>query len=448
MPNLRKWYTRLGATPAERLTRGLLLLTVTLMPLSVVWLLPASQTEVGGLTNPFVVPVVYLQEALMLAAVGAWWWARRPRAAIWLPYGWLLPVLGLAVITAAWASSTDLALTGAGHLTVAFLWMVALATELRSPIFGRWAAWLFVASCCLQAVFGLAQFASGADLGLRMLGEAQLSATKENVAKVAYDGEKHIRAYGTFSHPNVLAAYLVTAIFFLGTVVFWPYRAATRLRALASPAALLLLTIGLVVTFSRVALLITVVNGALVILFSYRRWRRLPAAAAIVAVGFFLTLAVFWPENRTTLDTSEETGAINRAVGYELAGQMITDRPFGVGQGNFVLAAEELNGSLPGYQYQPAHNVPLLIATELGIIASLLVTVFLVRVGLAFHRLRPSGRRANTLNFSLFCLAGTFIAMAMTDHFFWSQPQGLWLAVFVTAAIVSRIPLQHLHPRG
>lgn len=428
----------------ERVVRGLLLAIIFLMPFSVVIILSQGHAEVAGRYNQFAVPVVYPLEFLIAATAVIWAVLRRRTITLW-PYRQLIVVAALAALSVNWAPYPFLAAVTATHLIVGLSLLVMLAAEFRDRTFLTYAVWMLTGTAALQAAWGITQFLVGHDLGLQRLGEGVLSTTTPNVAKV-WDAGPHVRAYGSLPHPNLLAAYLVAAIFWVGTVIFWPFKNRPNLLQTAYTSLLILLGAGLILTFSRVALLITLINGILVVLFCYRRWHRLPRTAAIAAIGVLVVAALALPElmGRTAVQSSQETGVTNRTAGYQLAVQMINDRPAGVGAGNFVLAAPELKNELPAYQYQPAHNVPLLIGAELGGIAVALVIWFLVRIGWLFHYLKPRDKRQNTLNFSLFALSGTFIAMGMTDHFFWSLPQGLWLACLVAAAVISRIPEKQL----
>lgn len=431
----------LGSTPAERLLRALLVVIVLALPFGAVVLLSEQAAEIGGRYNSFAVPKLYLVEGLMGAAIAWWATLRRPSLRSLRPYRWPAAAVLIAAASAWWAPFPGLAAVSALHLAVALGWLVVMAAELRERRFAHLVAWSFAAGVTLQAAWGIGQFLVQHDLGLRLLGESALSPTLEGVAKVGGD-EPRIRAYGSLPHPNLLAAYLAAAIFFVGTIILWPWRPQNRRWLAVATLSLIILASGLVLTFSRVAILMVVANGALAILFSYRIWRRLPAVAGVAAAGFVITALLVWPDlmGRSQLNSPRETGVANRVVGYDLAAQMLTNRPLGVGAGNFVLAAPELRADLPGYQYQPVHNAPLLIAAELGLLAAGLVLAFIVRLGWLFHRLRPRQRRTATLNFSLFVLAGVFVAMGLADHFFWSLPQGLWLVTLLAAGLITRIP--------
>ena len=432
----------LGRSSAERVVRSLLLVIIFCLPLGAVLLLSEDAAEVAGRYNTFAVPKLYLLEVVIAVTALLWWRLRRPAWRELVPYRWPAFAVLIAAASVLWAPYPELAAVAALHLLLALLLLIMLARELRDPGFGRAAVWTFVASAGLQAAWGIVQFAAKSDLGLQRIGESALSIDQQNIAKVGGD-DPHIRAYGSLPHPNLLAAYLSTAIFFVGTVLFWPFRSRDRRRLTAATIVLMGLGAALVLTFSRVILALTVVNGLLVMLFSYRAWHRLPLAAGLAAAVFVGVILHVWPQvgDRASFESAQETGLTNRAVGYELAGHMITDRPGGVGAGNFVLAAPEIKADLPNYQYQPVHNAPMLIASELGAVAAVLVLAFVVRMGWLFHRMRARDRRTNTLNFSLFALSGVFVAAGLTDHFFWSLPQGLWLVILVAAAVISRIPV-------
>lgn len=439
----------LGDRRSEKILHGLLLLTVFVLPLGTVIILNEQLAEVAGRYNTFAVPKLYLVEALIVLAGAMWALVTRPKPAALKPFIGLAAVVGMAFLSVLWAPSALLAVTSAGHAAIALILLVVAADRLRHPGFARLAAAVFIGSALVQAGWAGGQYLAQHDFGLQRVGESVLGPGVPNVAKIDVGGDKLIRGYGSLPHPNILAVYLAAAIFLVGTLVFWPMANRTRSRQLVVAGILVVLGAGLLVTFSRTAILLTVVNGTLVGFFSWWHWRRLPwgaGAAAIVVLAFGI-VSTQPLASRATVNSATETGLSNRTVGYELGLEMLANRPLGVGAGSFVLAARELRDDLPGYQYQPAHNAVLLIAAELSLVAAIIVVAFIVRLGWRFHRHRPTGREANTLNFSLFMLGGVLIGTGMVDHFFWSTPAGLWLVVLFAAAIMARLPLAAKRPR-
>lgn len=418
--------------------RASLLLLLFCLPIGSVWLFGKSPVA-ESFTTPFVIPKLYVVEALIFLVSLVWLGVRRPPFKTFGPFWPLMVVVGLAFVTILWSPDRMLSLTTAIHLDIALSWLIMLTFELRDPTFRRAAAWVFGASVLIQALWGIAQVIVGHDFGLWRLGESDLATTLRGVAKVPTDHDTFLRAYGSFPHPNLLAAFLAGGIFLAGTVVFW--NVSRRVHA-ALAVFLSVVGIGLLATFSRAALLATVGGGVLVILYSTRQWKRLPAQAAIAMAVFVIAMIAALPilSGRMSVNGPAETGVENRQVGIETAAQAIVAQPYGLGAGTFVEAYPQLRPETPDYQQQPVHVAPLLIAVELGVIAMLLVVGWIVRMGLLFHRLRPRKKEDQQLNFAIFTLGVAYALMALADHFFWSLPQGLWLIAAFSALAVSRIP--------
>lgn len=120
-----------------------------------------------------------------------------------------------------------LSLAHADQLTVGIYQLLRLAQGVMLYLYLRHWAWkhfnadhtavAFVAGALLQATLGITQYVFQHDAGLRWLGETLLRTDMRGVA-VFYNmhGIKVLRAYGTLPHPNVLAAYLMTALWATG----------------------------------------------------------------------------------------------------------------------------------------------------------------------------------------------------------------------------------------
>lgn len=436
-----KMKRKLGSTAAEQLVRGLLLLIIWLLPIGTMLILSEHQAVIAGHYNSFAVPRVYAVEGLISLTAIVWVTVRRPAPLQLWPYRWLLIVWLVAVSSFVWAPIPGLAVVSALHLGLALLLMMMLAGEFRDEKFFYLAGWTFIAAVAVQAGWASAQWLLQHDLGLQRLGESQISPETPNVAKVAWaGGSKMVRVYGSLPHPNVLAAYFSVAVLFLGSVVFWPTKQAWR--RVVTAGLLALIGVGLVLTFSRVALLATLVGGSLLALFSYRLWRRFPVGLGLAAAVVLVMALLVWPllASRGTVESPEETGVTNRLVGYEVALDVINSRPVGVGAGSFVPAIGEVRSNLPGYQHQPVHNAGLLAAAELGAVTGLLLMAWLANLGWRLYRVRPRRHRGRAARLALLVTGGTMVVMSLADHFFWSLPQGLWLAALLAAAALSRLP--------
>jgi hypothetical protein len=271
---------------------------------------------------------------------------------------------------------------------------------------------LLVCAMSTPALLAIFQFVFRRDFGLQFFGESILSLSAPNIARIEFFGEKFIRAYGTFPHPNVLAAALVFSIlailFSKGSFKKWH---------------LFLQIPALVLTFSRTAILSLLFASLLAF---YARFTR----AQKIAVLFCLLFAVFifFGRGFPGLDSSSVQ---DRLQGYYWAVQSIFLHPFGTGWNQSTLFLDEVAGRvLQAWEYQPAHNLFLLLAVELGLIGFLALLVQSVRV-------LAQVQKKDWREFGAFFLV--FLMLGSTDHFFWSLDQGRWIFILLVAFLSLRL---------
>jgi O-antigen ligase len=180
------------------------------------------------------------------------------------------------------------------------------------------------------------------------------------------------RAQAGFTQPNVLAFFLVMAI---------PAAVAlTAGRSLAGRVFYLVLAggavWGLMLTLSRTGLVGTA--AALLVLVLWPGFRRV----AVVALAALLVFSMFNLDSITesrqasvvgerlaTLGRSQDVQRDPRWLIYERTPAMIADHPlFGIGAANYSLVAERYGIRDQGDPFDHAHNVPLTIAAELGLV--------------------------------------------------------------------------------
>ncbi|MFA6917496.1 MAG: O-antigen ligase family protein [Candidatus Gracilibacteria bacterium] len=274
--------------------------------------------------------------------------------------------------------------------------------------------YVFLGAMVVSTFIGIFQYVFQQSLGLSLLGEPVVSSTTLGVAKVALLGRAVLRAYATFPHPNIFAGYLVFAIFF--TIYYWKeYKVLFTLL-------LVIFGAGLLLTFSRSAILALL--AGMVVYYSISKikisWRYLSlfALVFVIFVVFFDLTSII--SQRFII--GDANSLYERGVLYSAGKNMFFDNFFGVGLGNFTEVMQNYIGDkLMPWQFQPVHNIFVLVLNEVGIFG-FIVFAFLF-VYLAYSLLVKSSALFLALLFGIFII-GLF------DHYFVSLYQGqalFWL---------------------
>ncbi|MFZ1400681.1 MAG: O-antigen ligase family protein, partial [Candidatus Promineifilaceae bacterium] len=172
-----------------------------------------------------------------------------------------------------------------------------------------------------------------------------------------------LRAYGLNSHPNQLGLLLTSLI-----LLVWPQQARAKeglwrwlfWLALAAGFA------GLLVSLSRSAWLALGVGGLVL------AWPR-GAAAARSWREFALLYGDVLASRLVALDSPLESRSLwERQRDWGIALRLVGERPFlGTGPGHYLAAAQEIDSAAV-----TVHNVPLLVAAELGLLGLVLWLAF------------------------------------------------------------------------
>lgn len=348
------------ATCAARWTTYLLVLV---MPLSVFW--PLGPPLVPGVLPIYVTPGLFPSDVAVGLVISAVVLTCRPkvrRAARALSFP-LLGLAALATLTAPMALAPVLAVYTALRWWLMFILYLALVhVELPFEKVMK----VFLAGLAIQALLGLAQVLHQGPLGVP--GELMLRLGRERAAAIQIGDTWWLRAYGLTFHPNVLGGFMAVGLL-LGLPLL-PRRGFLPLWYL--------LGLGLVLSFSRSAWLATALT--LPPIAAWLAWRQpsMRRPLAMTAGGALLVLLVLGAllsaqvRSRLSLTslTSERASLVGRGELIGAALGAIAARPVtGIGAGNFPLAA-----LLSDIQEVPhaVHNVPLLLAAEVGLLGGVL----------------------------------------------------------------------------
>ena len=333
---------------------------------------------------------------LPFAFVTAWavylfanWRAGRPMSWTWGRTGvtvplFLLALLGIATLDLSSGRNLFIQLGG-----LIIFWLLYLYLLNRRPN----VVLLLAIVVLVQGFVSIAQFLTQADLGLIKLGEIPLDPMQSGISVLFARGQKWLRAYGLTAHPNLLGA-MLAAILLLLLPAF--KRALGRKRLLLAFVYAVGL-LGLLTSFSRSAILAFVAGLTVWLILEYKQkprsyslflikktlrspWLWLTQVCFIVVLLVFGDLAL---SRVVALDSDVEAISINqRLADWKVAIDLIRQHPIrGVGLGQYIVAAKEISPFAV-----TVHNVPLLVAAELGV-GGLLILLWLMISGL---RSRPA----------------------------------------------------------
>lgn len=260
-----------------------------------------------------------------------------------------------------------------------------------------------------ESILSILQFLKGGSVGLWLLGERTFSLSTPGIAKFDFYGNEFLRPYGTFPHPNVLAAFMaVTA-----TVFFWLRKTARLVPLLAGLTILL--------SVSRAA----ITAGFISFLFLLdRKGKILLIFAAVVLLPVLYT-------RFSSILNFDNVSLLRREQLQEVAIKMFMVSPVtGRGLNNFIPEASDLLLVGPSRFLQPVHNIFLLSLAETGLVGFL---GFLGLLGFAIWRVHKQK--------ALLLIWIIIIFLGMFDHFFLTLPQGYRLLFLIWGISLSAVQL-------
>ena len=380
--------------------------------------------------------------SLLILAAGLLWllWAlRTPAGGLGAINGWLLLVLGLAVVATGCSPVPVAAFKGLLKL-VSYLGVYALMRQLlaAAPQWWNRIVAALLAGQLLSAVLAIRQ----------LYGDTSELARWADPNSVA-DGT--IRVYGPLENPNLLAGYLIPilpiALVALLRWRSWPQR-------LFAGSALLLGAIALVLSYSRGGWLgMLAALGGLALLLVLRQtrqwpplWRRLFPLLLLVAAAALLVVAFTQVEplriRLLSLMAGREDSSNNFRINVWLAAiDMIQARPWlGIGPGNTAFNLIYPLYQQPKFNALSAYSVPLELLVEGGVpylLAALGLLIASLRAGLA--QLKGESPWALPALAAIAAIAGLGV-QGLTDTIFF-RPEVQLTGWFCLASLaVSRAP--------
>jgi hypothetical protein len=382
---------------------------------------------------------------------------------------YLLVFLGWTGLSIFWSQYQPIAVYRVFTLVEILLFAILAAKSLNEPKWLKTAFFAIVINGLFQSLLGIAQFVRNSSLGLHFLGESTIGPNIDGVAKIVINSEKHVRAYGTFPHPNILAGFLLVPLFIIiGTLLLRKLSPAGKKRAgddsnllntlnkTSHPAyssideeeqenvsyetflghipgwlllaALLITGLGFLLTLSRSSFLGFFVG--LLIYFAGTAYTRTQKGSQMgidsfsfikiitfIIIASTILFALFSCSSFFSTQSLQERN-LYQNVSYET----ISNHPFaGVGIGQFVMSEYQKHPQLESWQYQPVHNAYFLVFSELGIVG----IIFLALLAFSFYLKSRGAQKDIGLTYLLYyCIVSSFLSISFFDHYFWDIKLG------------------------
>lgn len=297
--------------------------------------------------------------------------------------------------------------------------------------------YVFIFPVCISAFIGIIQYGFGHSVGLHFFGESIVSNSALGVAKINLFSGDTLRAYGTFPHPNVLAGYLVFAMFFTAYLFS---RAKNEMKLILG-FVLGIDFLAFVLTFSRSAFFALFIGVVFYYMFSKEKIPYKRIFLFILVIG---SLLVALNLNKALIDRLFFFGTesfVERNTFFNVSTNMIKDNYFGVGAGNFTLGMQNyIPSKLEPWQYQPVHNIFMLVANEIGIIGGVVFFLMIVYIILYLMQSLDSKDFLSNRKFLaiLLSLGASVFVIGIFDHYFISLYQGQALLWIYLALVSSR----------
>jgi O-antigen ligase len=293
----------------------------------------------------------------------------------------------------------------------------------------------FLFGACIQSLLGIWQFFTQSTVAFKWLGLVAHRVMESGTSVIVGDEiGRVLRSYGAFSHPNVFGGYLVIAIAL--TILFlWQ----EKKQKFWWYALIALEFLAVLLTFSRSSWIAgAVLVSGFFMFWIFRRKKNIDLNLSFIpkitilffSIGvIFCFFALPLIQNRIIGSSSHEIRSINERIsGSKEAFEIFQQHPFfGVGIGNYTAATAELNPGKPGYEYQPVHNVALLLLAELGLFGVFLISFIFFRLQKLFVFFESEQKKNFSLFFGLFLLI--FVLLGSFDHYLFSSYIGLLLGM-------------------
>src|SRR4030042_3959601 len=322
------------------------------------------------------------------------------------------------------------------------LFAAIAAKALNSTNWLKTAKWALIFNGLIQSIIGIAQFIINKSIGLYFLGESIISPNVDGVPTILINSEKHIRAYGTLPHPNILAAFLLVPLFLaIGDIVkYYSNVPRETVGKKVSPRVLfaifVVLLLGLLCAGSRSALLGLIIGMGILWMGCIRTfgtaWNNLNCFSSkrcVAGVLFLLIISpifIFYVSQHSSFFSNQSLGERRtyQIVSYETISHHIIK---GVGLGQYIFNEYKLYPKMESWRYQPVHNAYLLVFSELRSAGFVLIGLLTIQFVFRGWEKLTSQKLTESI---FYVIIISFLPLLFLDHLFWDLKIGLFIFSF------------------
>ncbi len=319
---------------------------------------------------------------------------------------------------------------------------------LRSKINIRKLILVFLISATLQGILGIWQFTQQTTFSNKWLGVNSHAVWQGGTSVLQNESGRWLRAYGGLNHPNILGGYLLVALFFslylyLKTTKFKFYQKILLLFSI------IIIFSTFLMTFSRSSYLAFFIGTFFIITYFISQKKQASLHHLSIPFLIIILIGIFFTAIYSNLLFSrlhhnsrlEQKSLNDRMVYVSEAEHLISNYPLiGVGLGNYTSAVyREGVFKKPVWQYQPVHNVFILILAELGLVgvilfASIIITL-LWKISILFKKKSVEESLSVIIFFSVAFIS--LITISIFDHWLWTTDSGI-LLFWLSAGLFAR----------
>jgi len=298
----------------------------------------------------------------------------------------------------------------------------------------------------VESLLAIGQIAKGGSLNgfWWWLGERSFDFNTIGIAQMSVVNNGIVRAYGTFSHPNSLAGFLLISMVlwvkFKESLSSYKVFKVIKLNVLWWGVTWLGI-IGIILTGSRTVWFLGLIS---IFWLSWGNFRNIKNKGIILFLVVMMLFGIYkmidynYPI-QNFLGGWDENGLLKRGLLNLAAVEMIKKSPLlGVGLNNFLIKLPDYQQNNQIFWFQPVHNIGLLLISEIGILG-ILIFAFSAKGGLRFasqfsifKTLKKLIRNNDKI---IILILGVIFLSGMVDHYWFTLPQNMWLLTLVLALI-------------